>query len=449
MTIKTIPDPYSEEIYVDKCCSCNEYKAMHNRHLLTNAERYIQDSQMISDAFEYVYRDYPPVHNLQRLTMQQVVDRKPQSKRKLYLNAMHSLSADPALHPRDHRADMFVKRERKSDPTKAPRAIQGFSPRYNLLYQTYLLPIEQHFKNMGYSKQLMTKGMDQIKQAKFIKTISDDFDQPCYILADHSRYDSRQHVGWLEAEARYSQSFYPGDDQFQYLCEKQIGVNHGVSKQGTNYTVSGTRMSGVPNTSFGNSIINFAILSYWLNSCGITKYRIVVNGDDSIILINAHDQSKLDPVKLSELGFGTTYDVVHELHDVSFCQTQPITTANGSIMVRTPSRVITRCLTCIDPGVDLRLLPHWYHSVGLCELSLNAGVPILQSFAKFLIRCGSRVITTNENSEYRAIKTPQRHHITEQARIEFYRAFGHTITQQIDMEKHFDNKVVDFRTIQI
>jgi len=441
-------DIYSTHITSDRRCACNEYHAMHDRHLNTTADRYISDIQMIREAFSYVWRDYPPC-NMTKYTMQKVVDNKTQSKRKLYQQALHSIESSPAISPKDHRADMFVKNERKDGNIKPPRAIQAFSPRYNLLFQTYLLPIEKHFKNMGYSKQLTTKGMDQRKQAHFVKVCSNNFDDPIYILADHNRFDSRQHVGWLQAEMDYTTAYYPGDELFKELYSKQTTVNYGVSKQGTSYTVSGTRMSGVPNTGYGNSIINHAILSYWLNKSNITKYKIIVNGDDSIVIIERVDQHKINYPILDSMGFGTTYNVVDEFHDISYCQTQPIRTINGYVFVRNPIRVISRSNICIDPSITLRTIGDWYHSVGLCEYSLNMGVPVLQSYSKFLMRCGVNEIPLSSDITFRKMPIVGSEQITQESRLDFWRCFGITIQQQYDMEAYYDSKILDLSNLRL
>lgn len=367
-----------------------------------------------------------------------IVKEKPPSKRKLYAQAAQSLQTRPLRH-KDFQISMFIKNERMSDPNKAPRCIQSYSPRYNLVFQQYLRPIEKWFKSMGFDTVMTTKGMNQQEQARLLTSQSQRFNDPVYLLADHSRFDSRQHTLWLEEEKKYNIAFHDNDPKFAELYDVQINRKIGTSRNGTKYTVVGTRMSGAPNTSHGNCTTNYAILAYWLNKSLINKYRIIVNGDDSVIIIEREDKHLLNNKLLDELGFATKVEIVEELAQVSFCQTNPIRTINGPLMVRDPLRVLSRDTVCIDRGIKDHDFGHWLHTVGECELSLNPGVPILQSFARFLLRCGSKRVAVSHELTYKAsgIKSG-RSEITPLARQDFHVAFGITPAQQVFYEQMFD-----------
>lgn len=434
--------PFAETVTTNKLCACNEYVALHDRHLQVNEHRLSSNEMsMVKKAYSYVWKDYPPV-SLQQYTTHRVVTEKPPSKRKLYQQAAISLITKP-LNQKDLKISMFIKNERMSDPNKAPRCIQAYTPRYNVLFQTYLRPIERHFKNMGFDTVMTTKGMDQYQQARLLVSQSLRFNQPIYILADHSRFDSRQHTQWLIEEAKYNIAYFDNDSTFSNLYQSQIGRKYGTSRNGTRYQVTGTRMSGAPNTSHGNCTTNYAILSYWLGECGIQQSRIIVNGDDSVIIIEATDKERVDPSLLNALGFGTTYTIVDELPKVSFCQTNPIQTINGPLMVRDPLRVITRATVCIDKSVNDSDFLNWLHTVGQCEESQNMGVPILQSFSRFLTRCGNKTIAIKDDMQQRKLHTEGLDsQITNRARMDFYCAFAITPTQQRLYEQYFENLTV-------
>jgi hypothetical protein len=431
--------PFTDPIYTNSRCACNEYVALYKRHLQLQYDPHEIDLDIITEAFTYVYQDYPPTE-VRKSTVEQIVNMKPKHKQRLYRAAAESLKLRPDLGTKDMNINMFVKNERMSSTDKPPRAIQGLSPRYNLLLQQYLTPIEKHFKSMGYDKQMSTKGMDLYKQANFLQHQSDRFNDPCYVLADHSRFDSRQHETWLQYECEYYMHYYPGDQNLQQLLDQQCRThNSGITRKGTRYTLRGSRLSGVPNTSLGNSIVNYAIISYWLNSCGIRKYRIIVNGDDSVIIIEREDVHLLNSESLARLKFGTTYTVEDEFQRVSFCQTNPIRTINGQLMVRDPMRVMSRSTVCIDPSVKPQSFGDWLHTVGQCEISLNRGVPILQSFAKFLIRQGNKTLNIHDDLQYRAMAHAGSEEITSNARYDFMIAFGIGSDTQIQYEQYFDS----------
>jgi hypothetical protein len=394
---------------------------------------------MVKEAFALLTQTLPP-KPLKTLTRAQVVSRKIGTKRHLYQRALESLERQPLVRG-DAQVKMFIKNERMSDPSKAPRAIQGRGPRYNLELQTYIMPIEEYIFHRGVNNAVSTKCFDQAEKAQCLRAAWDSFNDPIAILADHSRYDSRIHSVWLQAEHEYYLQFYDGDDYLKLLLNMQ-SHNTGRTRHGVAYTVKGTRASGDANTSLGNSVINIAILKYWTKG---VPARIIVDGDDSVVMMERAAYANVDLLKLQSMGFSTTFNVVDEFEHIDFCQCKPILTKSGWRMVRDPQRVIDRSTVCIDANYqDLPLFKRWLASVGTCEESLNAGVPVLQSFARFLKRFATSTITMRDvDTRYRVLRRPVESDILEHTRRSFSNAFGISPTQQCDLEQYFDSMSVD------
>jgi hypothetical protein len=431
----------TQPIYTNKMCGCNEYIALNNRHLTTNEARLEVDGEreMVAEAYA-LCRDYVTnlfgelIPEFLPNTHMEIVSYKPKHKQPTYRIAALSLQ-HVALTTKDARLKMFVKNERMSDPEKAPRAIQARKPRYNLVLQTYLHKVERWLFHRGFSKRVTTKGLDAYSKASFLKLAWDQFVDPVAILADHSRFDSRQHTLWLQSEHSFYQRFYPQDKLLKELLEMQL-VNKGGSRNGVSYTVRGTRASGDANTSLGNSLTNIAILCYWLKS--IRNKRIIVDGDDSVVLIERTDLH-LSASRLQDMGFSTTYTVVDVFEEVEFCQCRPVQTMNGWLMVRTPQRLVERSTVCIQRNYNRPdLFMRWLHTVGKCELTNNRGVPVVSSFCRMLERSHDKPITITDDVTKRVIKYSPPDIISEQARLSFFRAFGFPIGRQLHWEKYFE-----------
>jgi DNA-binding transcriptional regulator YhcF (GntR family) len=430
--------PIAQPIVTNRLCDCNEAVALNSRHLQSNEDRALDDIPMIKEAFELVRKQIPVREHLP-YSRQLVLSRKKGGKFYTYQRALESLKSKPITEC-DATLKMFIKNERMSDPDKAPRAIQARNPRYNLELQTYINVIEDYVFHLPIDKAVSTKCYDQDRKAQCLKFAWDEFAEPVAILADHSRFDSRIHSEWLKAEHEYYKSFFPGDDYLSWLLKFQLH-NHGATRNGVSYSIRGSRASGDANTSIGNSIVNLAIIAYWLK--GI-RYRVLVDGDDSVIIIEASDLHKVDMKRLEGMGFGTTTGLAYEFEEIDFCQCKPVLCADGWRMVRNPQRVIDRSTVCIDANYTrLDLFKRWLRSVGECELSINRGVPVLQSFAKFLIRCSDRSITLRDvDMTNRKSSRDYSHVITEDARRSFAKAFHMSIGQQIDFENYFDKLVL-------
>lgn len=437
------------EVSAKKNCACNELNALVLRHLETNEDRRYVDSKQLSAEEKHLVRyaysalisEYPP-EPLIKMTRQQVVDAKPPSKKRMYANAAESLIHKP-LNSKDMAVKMFVKNERYDKEVKPPRAIQSKSPRYNIELQRYLMPIEKWFKACGYDKQMTTKGMDAYKQGKFLRGCWDQFDDPVAILHDHNRYDSRLHTGWLEEEFDYYQRFFPGDELLESLLRNQL-TTCGFTKHGTQYTVKGTRLSGMPNTSLGNCCSNYGKLSSVMRKSNISKYRIVVNGDDSIVMIERKDLSKYDVDFLQSYGFKTSTNIVDEFESIDYCQCNPVITSNGWMMVRNPTRVITRTSACIDNSINtINKLTTWLASVGDCEKNVNCGVPVLQAWGQKLSGLTNKRIKLDHRDLFGKLSNATTSNvITNQARDSFFRSFGIGQQQQIYLENMINTIVI-------
>lgn len=379
----------------------------------------------------------------------------------------------------------FVKFE-KCDLLKAPRVINPRDAKYNLILGKFLKPNEKnYFKAISRvygQSHVVIKGMDALKCATAIEECWDETENPVAIGGDASKFDMHvsrsalkfEHVCYLRnycssyedaqrlrwwGEVTFSQGVdfsegWSDGSQLAWLLAGQLD-NHGTAyfKDGKlKFKMSGTRASGDLNTSLGNCIIMCALTYCWQKTCGV-KCRLANNGDDCVYFIRHQDESAW------RCGFDEYYrsrgfrmvleDTVDELSHVEFCQCHPIRTYEGLKMVRNPKSLIEKGAMCLMPDLTISGLRKWMMAVGIAEGSLGRGVPIIQNFATAMrrngVRCTSRYMVNafrQSGRVYQADFDYRTEPITDQARVDFYSAWGITPDQQIAMEKYYDGYVM-------
>ena len=126
-------------------CICTEKAALARRV-------FVEKGSATNDAkraFKQVSRELARRFGHPRLTSwteDEVVETAPPQKKTVYAKARDSLLVKP-IEAKDARVRMFVKPDKLTDvgsEPKKPRAIQGRSPRFNVVYGKYIKPIEHY-----------------------------------------------------------------------------------------------------------------------------------------------------------------------------------------------------------------------------------------------------------------------------------------------------------------
>jgi hypothetical protein len=426
--------PFTIPIITYDSCSANELVSLINRHLVTNEAMVAEPKQQLLWYLTYMHylRIRPPT-KIKTYTPQQVVLSKKPAKRKQYRQALISLSKYP-LNNKDYIIKMFIKNERMDlkDPPKPPRAIQSRTPRYNICYQQYTLAYSNLWCTPLYQR-VCTKGLNQYEIADWIQYHWSQYDNPVADLLDHRFYDAKEHTLSLIYQNMYM--FLHFDDIDYLTLMQQRLSNHCVTRNGIKYRVKGTRMSGEADTSDGNSTINDMMLAYVYRKVNHSRCLL---GDDSVVIHSCYDN--VDLTLIQSYGFQTKLSQVSQIESIEYCQCHPVKTINGWLMVRDPLRVISRGTVCINHSIKtVEMFKRWCRGVGECEYSCNAGVPVLQSFAKFMLRATNDQPIYDEAIEYHKISGKYNHQISDESRISFNNAFSITPQQQRGLEDYFDH----------
>jgi hypothetical protein len=428
--------PFTEQIITYDSCPLNELASLANRHLnvndiLTTPIQYA----LWKRTFLHYCIERPPVM-IKPYTVKQVLQSKKPSKRKTYTQALNSLHRRP-LDFADCVIKMFVKNERMTikDPLKPPRAIQARSPRYNLIFQKYTLAFSEHHKKQQLFKRNFTSGMDQYEIAQWLLHHWNEYAHPVADMLDHAFFDSKQHEIILFFQNLYVFLCF-GETEYWQLYAARLN-NRCVSRNNIHYKVHATRLSGDGDTSSGNTTVNDMMLSYVYRK---VQHSRALNGDDSVIIREYADTNYVDRKTLEQYGFATKFNTTDEFEAIEYCQCHPVYTINGWLMVRDPMRVMSRATVCINRSIrDVNTFKRWCRGVGECEYTCNAGVPILQSFAKFMMRATHDNPIYDDDFVNRRIEGTRDHTITDRCRASFEKAFHISVSRQHELESYFDN----------
>jgi len=367
------------------------------------------------------------------------------------------------LQKSDSNIKTFVKPER-FDPTSKenpdPRAIQFRAPKYCVALAKYLRPIEEQvyqFQNASNGvprSRNVAKGLNSKARAHALMEKAKHFKNPCFITMDASRFDKHVSVAHLRMEHNIYLTCN-SCPEFARLLNMQL-LNKCFTTRGIKYTVKGRRMSGDMNTAIGNIIIMlimiFAYCSYHL---GLSKWDCLDDGDDFVIIIEREDEIRfcadVSDVFLT-MGMEMKVDPpVYDLHDVEFCQSKIIEYCPGGYkFVRNYRKVISNSTSGVRNWGNRTVRNNTINSVGMCELVLNLGIPVLQEYALALLRntSGSKDPMKYASMGYKAhmsrelanlrvsnIKHVRPTSITSEARASFARAYGMSEGDQIDLEE--------------
>jgi hypothetical protein len=370
-------------------------------------------------------------------------------KRKAYEEAAKSLELYPLQHF-DSKIDMFVKCERVDPISKGnpdPRPISARNKRYVLSIGTWLKPLEHSVYRCkyGYPFRIIVKGMNPFQRAALLVKKIARFDDPVVFSLDCSRWDKHVSYELLKLE----HSFYNSccnDPTLARVLSWQL-INNCRSRLGTRYKVKGRRMSGDYNTALGNCLLMTAMVINIFKSVAI-HHDIMDDGDDCLVIIERDDMPKIKNIAACFLDFGHEIkieNIAHVVEAVVFCQSSPVYDGMYWRFVRNPWKVLSNSTTGFLKLREPKLRRKMLYAIGVCELSLNFGMPILQEFCLKLIKLGQEcdvqeVLKYDPNFSdllYRVRGIPLNPKIAEvtiAARLSFTNAFYVTHTEQLDIE---------------
>lgn len=419
----------------------NELVSLRDRHMVRQLTKvsgqYLDTLQGLVDGMvcainqDYVYKS---------CTFDEVLEGKVGPLRKRYAKALDNVQKGKVI---DTRISSFIKIEKFTQDKlyeKPPRLIQHRSYEYLALLTKFLKPIDNYIKNskvifLGQEiGSIIGRGKDMTTLATQVYNLSKEYLEPVFICLDHTSWDAHVTSNLLKLEHKFYNKLAK-NRWLRALLKKQLN-NYGRTMNGVVYKTKGRRMSGEYNTSLGNTLINYWIIKSVCILCGISNSSIVCNGDDSILILERKDYKSFDLNLFKFFNQETKLEKVTSIfEEVEFCQCQPVLAKGIYRFVRKPERVISRS-TCMTEDFS-KCVKRYFMSIGLCELALNRGIPILQAFSLRLIQLadGNRPLDSVRDFKAKFEPDLQILPIDFKTRESFSRAFGYTIEQQLYLEK--------------
>lgn len=377
-------------------------------------------------------------------------------RKSVYERAVAGLSVR-GVRPKDANLKTFVKAEKnnlslKEDPV--PRVIQPRNPRYNVEIGKYLRPLEKKVYcaiNELFGSPTIMSEFNAYRQAEVIKEKWDKFHQPVCIGLDASRFDQHVSAQALRFEhTLYNKVFKSGE--LAELLKWQIN-NRGLAVASDGlflYKKKGGRMSGDMNTSLGNKFLMCLMGKSYIDTLPFAC-EFVNNGDDCLIITSKKNLSKLSGLSsyFKDFGFNIVQEKpVFEFEQIEFCQSKPVCSNNVWRMTRNVATCLSKDVTCVTLGHDVRQYRGWLRDVGKCGESIANDVPVLGSFYRMMKRLGSDAkYSTNAHKEYSwyhrmslnstcKADTPD-----DFGRYSYWLSTGILPDMQLELEKYFDQAV--------
>lgn len=378
--------------------------------------------------------------NLYACTFGEVIDGYCGAKKQLYIQALQQIK-DQGMLPKDFAVKMFVKPDKYETgaiATKTPRAIQYRSPKFNLQFSRYIKPFEHYvYANVTLGNWTKTraivKGLNNYERAELFLEKVAAFRKPRFYLIDHAKFDSTIRKEHLRTTHRkYAKAFH--SKNLMKYCRAQLS-NKGYTKGGIVYKTQGTRMSGDPDTGLGNSVVNGDCLHEWLYLNGVTKYEIMLDGDDSIVIVE--DGKEMNNTYFSSLGFETVIESTLDIQRVEFCKSRLMVNPRPCF-IRNPIRTLSNTMTSLKK-YPRHLMKDWVSAVGMCELACNDGIPVISTYGRRLRDFSQRQLFDEDtlwkmgNLAGKKFDTP----IHQETREEFAQVWGVGIECQIALEDQF------------
>jgi len=420
-----------------------------------------------------------------RMTMSEFIDTRPSRLRKRYTDAMSSYIKF-GLSEVQAWINHFIKFEKVNLTKKSDRFPLKIKPRtheYNLRLGMFLSPIEGFGGSHPMYDALASlfggptvmKGMNAEQVATNIvdasQMVSDRSQHQeqglVWIGCDASRFDQHVSKDMLKWEHSIYLELYlnhPELSELRWLLKQQLktkATTYTQDEEGVQYKVSyqdeGQRSSGDMNTGLGNCIIMCAMLYTYLKMVGITNVRVINNGDDAVIIMTGSDYASFCQESFKdwflEMGFTMTMeDPVYELDQLEFCQSHPVKTPDGWIMVPNIDNLNKFGVALVDKSK----IDDWIREVGVAGRLWLAGIPIwYQYFCQYPHdgKESSRPALTEQNAwslYWNSLGIAERSlEVAEETRVSFYNAFGITPQEQRAAEEKLSTSVSCYEVGQL
>lgn len=460
-------------------CACNELDGLDRRHypvplpeLFEPANdlqlRYVENWRRYIDGLLDTQPYKPVSHGEMMATCRPSI-------KKRYQKAFEDIIRERTIFDKSTSyVKAFIKFEKvpigKVETGKAPRCIQYRDFKYMYAFKRAFLPITKAIKNCSVKNlfgqpvnTIFTKNLLGSQIAESMRSLWDSFSFCVGVCLDHRNWDGHydrplmavSRNAWLTYEAGGAKK----EKRRTLLsrCLDEQFCTRGNTSNGVRYTARGKRCSGEYTTSDENGSANKHILesvfSYLIDllvSEGKIdadrewKVYFSINGDDSVSYMEFELWQAISKIPnwmqlFRNLNQETEMEIAAlNFEQISYCQSSPVYVGDRWLMVKSPMRALSR-IAYTDKKLDEKTVLRYYRSLGLCELAISAGVPLLQHLSLRLLELaqGARPIGGVDKTLAKSMNQDKIAYaeILMSTRFSFQAAFGISPREQILIEK--------------
>jgi len=325
----------------------------------------------------------------------------------------------------------FVKRELTltgEEPTDFdPRCIQGVSNIANVALGPYMLQFSKALAKVWHanSKIYYTSGATAEDIGRWRAQFGEE--DVTIFEVDHSRFDAHQGKEVYDREKFVYQQCCIGEYSHALQAFEAQKQTKGFTSHGVKYSVPYGRKSGDPNTTCGNTMVNGVTIAASLSQLGITRYNIVVMGDDSLIVVKevltvseCEKFSKILRDRFTDLGFKIKLKYACSWAQVEYCSSLfwPVHTKGQLDYVLGPK--LGRRMPKL--GFSLNKLNPGEVKGMILGLKLEAGyLPFIGLYCRWVLRklTETKMVSyTDERSIYKAL--PAENHQLSPETVDFF-----------------------------
>jgi hypothetical protein len=396
--------------------------------------------------------------NLRPTTWAEFLALCPKDKLKRYKDAIAKLSGKSITRKISY-INFFIKAEKTNftrKPNAVPRAIQPRTPEYCALLGRYLKHLEHHYYDAVaeiFKEVTITKGLNADEVGALVARKFSKFSTPVAVGWDAERFDEHVHLDTLKWEHSLYWKLYSGPDRSELkrlLSYQLMNKGFAYTKDGyqVKYEVSGGRMSGDMNTALGNCLIMCAMVYYITKECGITRYELLNNGDDCVLILEESDLWKVRDFPRLFLDFGFSMkmeEAVREIEHIVFCQSHPVWVNGSYRMCRQVRTALCKDTTINSGRLSQKSFDEWRNAVALGGLSLCSRLPVFQDFYQWMgrdnatKRCNPHIGGLISSGFYRLAAGMKADvgSVDRRTRLSFYIGTGLTPNDQVALESKF------------
>jgi hypothetical protein len=321
-------------------------------------------------------------------------NRFPEIKKMRHREALKRVTNPDVLEPRHLVFDTFQKIELigKQGEKFDPRNINGCSSEYSVHLGPFIQAINEKMKKQWSVDEPIyyTSGATVDQLGLWFDKWTAKFGAPYYLENDFSRFDSTIAPELLKVEFDFYRRF--GTTPVIEQClEAQIHTV-GSTREGFLYKVKGTRKSGTPNTSFGNSYLNLMAHMWIMSELDMfpgRDYAIMAVGDDMLMIVNPIiDRTELlsrITKGCKSLGFEPKAKINTEIHQVEYCSKLFWPSNKGTIAGPKVGRFLLRAGWSVKPlqtkDKEVETIAKRLKGIGMTMFPMSSHIPIVGSIS--------------------------------------------------------------------